>query len=44
VDGFYWKYDSGLVVGAVNNLANASALTADQQATIAYTAVLSKLH
>jgi len=29
---FTWRYDSGLVVGAVNNLANAVALTADQQA------------
>jgi hypothetical protein len=31
---FTWRYDSGLVVGAVNNLADAFALTADQQATI----------
>lgn len=31
---FTWRYDSGLVVGAVNNLANALALTADQQAMI----------
>jgi len=31
---FTWRYDSGLVVGAVNNLANALALTADQQAVI----------
>jgi len=31
---FTWRYDSGLVVGAVNNLANAVALTADQQAVI----------
>jgi hypothetical protein len=32
--GFTWRYDSGLVVGAVNNLADALALTADQQSTI----------
>jgi hypothetical protein len=31
---FTWRYDSGLVVGAVNNLGDALALTADQQATI----------
>src|SRR5436305_8213573 len=31
---FMWRYDSGLVVGAVNNLADALALTADQQAAI----------
>jgi len=31
---FTWRYDSGLVVGAVDNLANALALTADQQAVI----------
>ena len=31
---FTWRYDSGLVVGAVNNLADALALTADQQSTI----------
>jgi len=31
---FTWRYDSGLVVGAVNNLQNALALTADQQAMI----------
>ena len=31
---FAWRYDSGLVVGAVNNLADALALTADQQAVI----------
>jgi len=31
---FTWRYDSGLVVGKVNNLADALALTADQQATI----------
>ena len=31
---FTWRYDSGLVVGAVNNLADALALTADQQAMI----------
>lgn len=31
---FTWRYDSGLVVGAVNNLADALALTADQQTTI----------
>jgi hypothetical protein len=29
-----WRYDSGLVVGAVDNLADALALSADQQATI----------
>ena len=28
---FTWRYDSGLVVGAVNDLAGALALTADQQ-------------
>jgi len=31
---FTWRYDSGLVVGAVNDLSDALALTADQQATI----------
>ena len=31
---FIWRYDSGLVVGAVNNLADALALTADQQSAI----------
>ena len=31
---FTWRYDSGLVVGAVNNLADALALTAAQQSTI----------
>ena len=31
---FMWRYDSGLVVGAVNNLADALALTADQQTMI----------
>src|SRR5579872_2010013 len=31
---FTWRYDSGLVVGAVNNLQAALALTADQQAAI----------
>jgi len=31
---FTWRYDSGLVVGAVNKLADALALTADQQAMI----------
>jgi hypothetical protein len=31
---FTWRYDSGLVVGAVNNLQDALALTADQQAVI----------
>ena len=31
---FTWRYDSGLVVGAVNNFSNALALTADQQTTI----------
>ena len=31
---FTWRYDSGLVVGAVNNLADALALTADQQSVI----------
>jgi len=33
---FSWRYDSGLVVGAVNNLADALALTADQQAGIGF--------
>jgi len=33
---FAWRYDSGLVVGAVNNLADALALTADQQSTIGF--------
>jgi hypothetical protein len=31
---FSWRYDSGLVVGAVNNLEDALALTSDQQAVI----------
>ncbi len=31
---FIWRYDSGLVVGAVNDLADALALTADQQSAI----------
>ncbi|MES1262273.1 MAG: TonB-dependent receptor, partial [Acidobacteriota bacterium] len=31
---FTWRYDSGLVVGAVNNLNDALALTADQQTII----------
>ncbi len=31
---FTWRYDSGLVVGAVNDLADALALTADQQSAI----------
>jgi hypothetical protein len=31
---FTWRYDSGLVVGAVNNLADALDLTADQQSMI----------
>lgn len=31
---FTWRYDSGLVVGAVNGLEDALALTADQQAVI----------
>jgi hypothetical protein len=33
---FTWRYDSGLVVGAVNNLSDALALTADQQAMIGF--------
>jgi hypothetical protein len=33
---FTWRYDSGLVVGAVNNLSDALALTADQQTTIGF--------
>ena len=33
---FTWRYDSGLVVGAVNNLEDALALTADQQAMIGF--------
>ena len=33
---FTWRYDSGLVVGAVNDLADALALTADQQAMIGF--------
>ena len=33
---FTWRYDSGLVVGAVNNLADALALTADQQTMIGF--------
>jgi hypothetical protein len=32
--GFTWRYDSGLVVGAVNTFEDAVALTADQQAVI----------
>lgn len=32
--GFTWRYDSGLVVGAVNNMGDALALTADQQSAI----------
>jgi hypothetical protein len=31
---FTWRYDSGLVVGAINNLADAFALTAAQQSAI----------
>jgi hypothetical protein len=31
---FTWRYDSGLVVGAVNNMSDAMALTANQQFTI----------
>ncbi len=34
--GFTWRYDSGLVVGAVNGLVDALALTADQQAVIGF--------
>ncbi|HXA49688.1 MAG TPA: hypothetical protein VNV86_05270, partial [Candidatus Acidoferrum sp.] len=33
---FTWRYDSGLVVGAVNNLDDALALTADQQSMIGF--------
>ena len=33
---FVWRYDSGLVVGAVNNLGDALALTADQQSMIGF--------
>ncbi len=33
---FTWRYDSGLVVGAVNNLADALSLTANQQAMIGF--------
>jgi hypothetical protein len=33
---FTWRYDSGLVVGAVNNLQDALDLTADQQAVIGF--------
>jgi hypothetical protein len=33
---FTWRYDSGLVVGAVNTLGDALALTADQQAMIGF--------
>ncbi|MGC9969211.1 MAG: TonB-dependent receptor [Bryobacteraceae bacterium] len=33
---FTWRYDSGLVVGAVNNLQDALALTADQQSMIGF--------
>lgn len=32
--GSTWRYDSGLVVGAVNNMGDALALTADQQSAI----------
>ena len=33
---FTWRYDSGLVVGAVNSLDDALALTADQQSAIGF--------
>ncbi len=33
---FTWRYDSGLVVGAVNNLQDALTLTADQQSMIGF--------
>jgi hypothetical protein len=33
---FTWRYDSGLVVGAVNDLSDALALTADQQSMIGF--------
>jgi hypothetical protein len=33
---FIWRYDSGLVAGAVNNLRDALALTADQQSMIGF--------
>jgi hypothetical protein len=33
---FTWRYDSGLVVGAVNGLDDALALTADQQSAIGF--------
>ena len=33
---FTWRYDSGLVVGSVNNLNDALALTADQQSAIGF--------
>ncbi|MCU1260273.1 MAG: TonB-dependent receptor, partial [Bryobacterales bacterium] len=33
---FTWRYDSGLVVGAINNLGNALALTAAQQSGIGF--------
>jgi outer membrane cobalamin receptor len=33
---FIWRYDSGLVVGAVNNLADALSLTAGQQSMIGF--------
>lgn len=34
--GFNWRYDSGLVAGAVGSLADALGLTADQQAAIGF--------
>jgi hypothetical protein len=33
---FTWPYDSGLVVGAVNGISDASALTAAQQSAIGF--------
>ena len=33
---FTWRYDSGMVAGAVDNLADVLALTADQQASIGF--------
>ena len=36
VGDFIWRYDSGLVVGAVNGLRDALALTAAQQAAIGF--------
>ena len=33
---FTWRYDSGMVAGAVDNLADVLALTADQQAAIGF--------